>query len=260
MIPARVARYFVWIIGDLGEVNLQTWAGGRQAPLTVYGGPGVEAVVEGFNRAYQLDQGYRTAHHTARVMPPQTWPMVAHAIALTGAETPVKNRTAVVFDDGTLRITAIEVDHAPIAPAYAYRFDYKGRSVVVTGDLKYHEPLIASASGTDVIVSEAISVHMTRALGTGARSGGRDQAAAIMHDIEDYHVTPDQAARIANAAGAKLLVFYHLLPSPDGPLARSVFAQGVDDVRPNGWTIADDGSLYTLPLGSREVVVGRIAR
>ena len=64
-------------IGDLGELNLQTWAGGRPGPLPVYGGPGVERVVNGFNDAYRLDQGYRTAHHGDKVMPPPTWPMVA---------------------------------------------------------------------------------------------------------------------------------------------------------------------------------------
>ncbi len=43
-----------------------------------------------------------------------------------------------------------------------------------------------AAKGVDVLVSEAIAVSMTRSLGEGACSGGRDRAAAIMHDIEDY--------------------------------------------------------------------------
>jgi ribonuclease Z len=245
-------------IGDLGELNLQTWAAGRPTPLTVYGGPGVERVVDGFNDAYRLDQGYRTAHHTERVMPPATWPMVPRAIVLDGEETPAKDRSSLVLDDGSLRITAIEVDHAPIAPAYAYRFDYKGRSVLVTGDLKFHPPLVKAASGVDVLVSEAISVQMTRSLGKGASDGGRGAAAAIMHDIEDYHITPEQAASIANDAGVKLLVFYHLLPAPDGFLARRVFAQGIDEARQGDWTIADDGSLYTLSIGSDTVRIGRI--
>ena len=107
-------------------------------------------------------------------------------------------------------------------------------------------------------VSEAISVPMTRALGAGASSAGRDRTAAIMHDIEDYHITPKQAAQLANDAGAKLLAFYHLLPSPDGPLTRRLFAEGVDEVRRGGWTIADDGSLYTLPIGSTEIEIGRV--
>ena len=246
-------------IGDLGELNLQTWANGRPAPLAVYGGPGVQRVVDGFNEAYRLDQSYRTTHHTERVMPPATWPMVAHTVELEGAPTAAKNRTGLVLDDGSLRITAIEVDHAPIVPAYAYRFDYKGRSVVVSGDLKFHPALAAAAKDADVLVSEAIAPSMTRALGNGARAAGRDRAAAIMHDIEDYHITPDQAADIANKAGVKLLVFYHLLPAPDGFLARRLFVQGISEARQGDWTIADDGSLYTLPIGSRDVRVGEVS-
>lgn len=245
-------------IGDLGELNLQTWANGRPSRLTVYGGPGVESVVDGFNAAYRLDQGYRTEHHTAQMMPPETWPMVAAPVVMAGAETPAKDRSSVVLREGDLTVTAFEVDHAPIAPAYAYRFDYKGRSVLITGDLKYHAPLIKAARGVDVMVSEAIAVGMTRALAEGATAGGRSRAAKILHDIEDYHITPEQAAQIANEAGVKLLVFYHLLPAPDGRLPRSVFTQGVDEVRRGEWTMADDGSLYTMPIGSKEVTRGAV--
>jgi ribonuclease Z len=247
-------------IGDLGELNLQTWAAGRPTPLTVYGGPGVDQVVEGFNHAYRLDQGYRTEHHTERVMPPATWPMLPQTIELAGPETAAKDRSAVVVDNGALRITAIEVDHAPITPAYAYRFDYKGRSVLITGDLKFHPTLVQAARGVDVLVSEAISVQMTRALGKGAGDAGRSGTAAIMHDIEDYHIAPEQAAAIANEAQAKLLVFYHLLPAPDGFLARRVFAQGIDNARRGDWTISDDGSLYTLPIGSDAVRIASIVK
>ena len=245
-------------IGDLGELNLQTWAAGRPAPLAVYGGPGVEEVVTGFNQAYRQDQGYRTAHHTERLMPPAAWPLVAHRVVLEGAETPAKDRTGPVLEEGALAITAIEVDHPPVTPAYAYRFDYKGRSVVVTGDLKFHPPLAKAAHAADVLVCEAISKRMTESLADAARRGGRERAAAILHDIEDYHVAPEEAAWIANEAGVRLLVFYHLLPSPDGFLARQLFSQGVDEVRIGDFTLADDGSLYTLPLGSEEVRIGRI--
>jgi ribonuclease Z len=245
-------------IGDLGELNLQTWAARRPGPLKVYGGPGVESVVDGFNAAYRLDQGYRTAHHTAGAMPPATWPMIAQPIAMRGEATPAKDRSSLVFTDGDLTVTAFEVDHAPIAPAYAYRFDYQGRSVLVTGDLKVHAPLAVAARGVDLMVSEAISYPMTRSLGAGARAGGRDQAAKIMHDIEDYHITPEQASMVANDAGVKLLVFYHLLPAPDGWLPRRIFTQGIDDARRGAWTIAEDGSLYTLPIGSTEVRRGRV--
>jgi ribonuclease Z len=246
-------------IGDLGELNLQTWVGGRTGPLDVYGGPGIEQVVAGFSQAYHLDQGYRTAHHGENVMPTATWPMVAHTITLEGPETPEKGRTAVVLERDGLRITAVEVDHTPISPAYAYRFDYKGRSAFVTGDLKFHPTLIEGAKGVDLMLSEAIAVQMTRALGKGATSAGRSGTAAVMHDIEDYHITPQQAAEVANGAQARLLAFYHLLPAPDNALARRVFARGVDEARRGDWTIAEDGSLYTMPLGSDVVQIGSLS-
>jgi ribonuclease Z len=245
-------------IGDLGELQLQTWAGGRPAPLAVYGGPGVDRVVAGFNAAYQLDQGYRTAHHGEAVMPSASWGMVSHTVTLEGEPTAAKDRTGLVFDDGQLKITAIEVDHAPIEPAYAYRFDYKGRSAVITGDLKYHRPLVKSAASVDLLVSEAISRSMTQSLESAAHSGARERTAAIMHDVQDYHISPEEAASIANDANVQLLVYYHLLPAPDGLLLRRLFAQGVNEVRRGDWTIAEDGSLYTLPIGSKQVHIGHI--
>lgn len=247
-------------IGDLGELNLQTWGPGRPAPLDVYGGPGIEQVVAGFNQAYAQDQVYRTAHHTAKVMRPETWPMVAHPVALNGPETPAKDRTAVVLDDGAVKITAIEVNHAPVAPAYAYRFDYKGRSVVITGDMTAHKPLIKAAQGADILLSEAIARDMVRTMGAAAKEVDRPWVATIMHDIQSYHVSPQEAADIANQSKVKLLVFYHLLPAPDNLLTRRVFAQGVREVRKDGWTLAEDGSLYTLPIGSTEVRIGRVTR
>jgi hypothetical protein len=64
---------------------------------------------------------------------------------------------------------------------------------------------------------------------------------------------------LANEAGVKLLAFYHLLPSPDGMLTRQLFSRGVSAIRKGGWTIADDGSMYTMPIGGQQTLIGRIA-
>jgi ribonuclease Z len=247
-------------IGDLGELNLQTWAGGRREPLNVYGGPGVDRVVNGFNDAYRLDQGYRTTHHGEQVMPSAAWVMVPRIVTLNGAPSAAKDRTGVVFDDGTLKVTAIEVNHEPIEPAYAYRFDYKGRSVVISGDLKYHRPLIAASRDADLLVSEAIAENMTRVMAASASSAGRASAASIMHDIEGYHITPEQAASIANEARVKHLAFYHLLPAPDSVLTRRLFTQGINAARKGDWSITEDGSLYVMPIGSSAIRLGKAGR
>jgi len=57
-------------IGGLADVRLQTWVAGRTAPLKVYGPPGIERVVAGFNEAYAIDDTYRTKHHGAVMLPP----------------------------------------------------------------------------------------------------------------------------------------------------------------------------------------------
>jgi ribonuclease Z len=73
-------------IGELGEFNLQSWAQGRQHPLAIYGPAGVGEIVAGFSQAYRLDQGYRTAHHGAALMSPETWPMVAKEVPIVSGQ------------------------------------------------------------------------------------------------------------------------------------------------------------------------------
>ena len=246
-------------IGDLGELQLQSWAAGRPGRLRVYGGPGVERVVAGFNEAYAQDQVYRTEHHGEQVMPSAAWGMVAQPVRLAGPETDKLDRSGLLFDDGALRITALEVDHEPIRPSYAYRFDYKGRSAVITGDLKHHPPLIRGARNADLLISEAISRNMTRSLENASLAVGKPNTAKIMRDIQDYHISPEEAADIANRANVRLLVLYHLAPAPDGLLPRRLFATGVGEARQGDWTMVEDGDLFTLPLGSTEIRKGRVA-
>lgn len=243
-------------IGELGELNLQTWVAGRKAPLAVYGGPGVEQVVAGFNTAYAQDDVYRTAHHTAAILPPSTARMVAHPVAMPATGP----RTTVVYDDGRMKVTAIETNHAPVAPAYAYRFDYKGRSVVVTGDTTADPRLTAAARGADVLFSEALNRDMVRRLEQTAREAGRARVAHIMADIQSYHIAPEEAADAANKAGVKLLVLYHLIPAPDNFMARRIFTRRMDGARRGDWDLAEDGSLYTLPVGSTGFRIGRVPR
>ena len=166
---------------------------------------------------------------------------------------------AVVLQDAGLTITAFAVNHTPIRPAYGYRFDYRGRSVVVSGDTVKDAGLIAAAKGADVLVHEAQANHVVALMREEAQKTGRPRIAKILGDIPSYHTTPVEAAEIANEAGVRLLVLYHLTPPPpDAPLVERVFTRGVDAVRPRDWVLADDGMLVTLPIGSDAVRVGKV--
>ena len=233
-------------IGDLGELRLQTWVAGRRAPLKVYGPPGVEDVVAGFNQAYSHDADYRTAHHSEAFLPREDVDLVAVPIPMNGA-------TAPAFNADGLRVTAIKVDHGPVKPAYGYRFDYDGRSVSISGDTSYYEPFAHAAQGSDVLVHEAQSNKLVGILEHAFLAGGYPRPAKIMHDIPTYHTTPVEAARIANLAQAKLLVYSHINPPLPNWIAERAFLEGVSDVRPHGWVLGRDGMLVRLPGNSSAI-------
>jgi ribonuclease Z len=59
-----------------------------------------------------------------------------------------------VYEKNGVTITAFEVDHATAKPAFGYRIDYRGRSVVLSGDTRPTENLIRSSKGVDVLIHE----------------------------------------------------------------------------------------------------------
>jgi ribonuclease Z len=247
-------------IGDLGEVNTNAWLAGHPGSLQVFGGPGVERVVEGFNEAYSLDQDYRTANSGAALLPPSPGQMQANIIEMQGAPTPAKDRKSLPIRFGDLTVTAIEVNHDPAEPAYGYRFDYHDRSVVISGDTNPHPPLAAAAQGADVLVHEAQSQHLVQLIHNAAADVGDARIAQTMNDIQHYHTDPIEASRIANEAGVKLLVFTHLDPPPSNTLLSWMFYRGVNNNRKGAWISGRDGTLIALPVGSTRVIVKKVGQ
>jgi ribonuclease Z len=229
-------------IGGLAEIRLQTWVAGRKTPLKVYGPPGIERVVTGFNEAYAIDDGYRTTHHGADFLPPSGAPLVAVPIVI-----PDTAKTTSVFDAFGLKVTAIRVEHHPAKPAYGYRFDFQGRSITVSGDTAYDEDLAHAAHGSDVLVHEGLAPELVGIMHDELMAAGRVRGARIMHDIPGYHTAPPDAAKIANLAHVRLLVFTHLLPILPNGIAVRAFLKGVSDVRPEGVKVAHDGMIVRLP-------------
>lgn len=242
-------------IGDLGEVNLQSWVGGRPQPLAVYGGPGVERVVAGFNEAYAMDREHRVAHHGADYLKPELGPMEAHVV---GGVTH-GGGSVVVLERNGLKITAFPVDHQPIEPAFGYRFDYKGRSVVFSGDTHKSADLAIAAKDADVLIHEAMSKDAVKIMYEVATAHGRTRIAKILHDILDYHATPRDAEETAAAAGAPHLVLSHLIPPVPAWFGRILFLRETGDERVDT-RLAWDGMLIELPAGSKDVNFSDLGR
>jgi ribonuclease Z len=254
--PGRIRALFLTHyhsdhIDGLGELGMLRWVGGNHTePLPVYGPEGLEDVVSGFHRAYQYDARYRTAHHGSEVVPPSGAGFAAHSVA-----TPPPGVPSVIFEEDGIRISVFRVEHEPVSPAVGYRFDYGGRSLVVSGDTKKSESLLAVAKGVDLVVHEALSRELVGVMHEAAVAAGRQSLAKITDDILDYHASPVEAAEIAEAAGAGHLLFYHVVPPRPLPGLASVFLDGVSGAFSGGVTLGRDGTQISLPAGSRDIVV-----
>src|SRR5439155_1199063 len=83
----------------------------------------------------------------------------------------------------------------PVKPAFGYRFDYGGRSVVVSGDTRPCPNLVVQARGADVLVHEAQANAVVHIMEAAAREAGESRIAKILADIPSYHTDPADAAR-----------------------------------------------------------------
>jgi ribonuclease BN (tRNA processing enzyme) len=120
------------------------------------------------------------------------------------------------------------VDHFE-APSVAYRIDYKGHSIVYTGDTHSTSDNIADlASGADILIYDTSIL---------------DNVPNPMSPFAKRHTTPKRLGEVAAAAGVKTLVLSHLTPVSD-PNIDSI----IDEVRAQGFTgkirVAKDLKVY----------------
>ncbi|MGA0605977.1 MBL fold metallo-hydrolase [Phenylobacterium sp. VNQ135] len=235
-------------IGEVGEFNLQSWVAGRSAPLPLVGPRGVEKVARGFNEAYELDHTYRKAHHEHG-----PYKFSLSAAKLEAKAVAADGKPAVAWRDGDLTVTAIPVAHEPVTPAFAYRFDYKGRSVVISGDTRKWQPLAEAAKGADLLIHEGQSPDMMRQLAGGLGVMGNPRMASLITDTLTYHTSPAEAAEIARSAGVKALIISHITQAGLPFFTPDAFAKGVAEGGPLDWRLAKDGMVVDLPADSAEM-------
>ncbi len=236
-------------IGDLGNMALQGWLAGRKTPLDVYGPTGTDDVVAGYALVFKADAGFRIAHHGTAYLVPRGEEVDAHVIAL-----PPPEGSVVVYSRDGLVISAFLVDHRPIVPAFGYRIEFGGRVVVCSGDTRANANVQHFATHADVLIHEGESSRMVKILAAQLDAAGDHRRAKMMRDTITYHTAPVDAARIAQAAQVKLLVFSHLVPPLPNALARHIFLDGVDKAAGNvPFFIGRDGTMLTLRPGARDI-------
>ena len=237
-------------IDGLGELGMLRWtAGNHRLPLPLYGPEGLESIVEGLDRAYRLDSVYRTTHHGPRIAPP-----TGSGFRARSFPEPADGESVIVLERDGLRVTMFRVDHAPVVPAVGYRFDYEGRSIVLSGDTKKNANVERFARGADLLIHEALSPELMEVIRRAAEAAGNTGLAKIAVDVLDYHTTPVEAAEIAEAAGVGHLLYAHVVPPMPLPGLASVFMRGVQEAYGGPVTLGRDGTSISLPAGSEAIL------
>ncbi|GAB3184399.1 MBL fold metallo-hydrolase [Nesterenkonia halophila] len=123
--------------------------------------------------------------------------------------TPAGMAPFVIHRDELVTVTAILVEHPPIAPAFAFRFDTAEGSVTISGDTTATDNLVTLARGTDLLLHEAIDFDWVE-----SRYGAHpdETARASIDHHRKSHTSPEQAVDVAERAGAAHLALHHLVP------------------------------------------------
>tara|TARA_Y100000992_G_C21252357_1_gene486560 strand:- start:354 stop:1388 length:1035 start_codon:yes stop_codon:yes gene_type:complete len=234
-------------ISDMPAIQFQSWLGGRKEHLPVLGPIGTASTIEGFRLAYELDASYRSEHHGSIL------PIEAYGYDVVEFD----GDSALIFENKDTKITAFRVDHSPIDPSYAFKVEYKDRSMVISGDTVALDVMVEYSKGVDVLLHDALAKPLIQTMEKVADESDNKVLSKVLFDIQDYHATTVEVAEIAKKANVNLLVYYHLIPAPRNYVSEQMFLRGVDDIFSN-YHVSEDGTLVSMPAGSQEILIDTI--
>lgn len=207
--------------GDRGMLPpISTHVTGRE-PEAVGGSdptPGVQGMFKHLVNAYATDLNDRI-FDTLRPSPHEKYTVQDIELPAGVGYHPNSNPTPamepfLVHEDENVRVTAILVEHPPVAPAFAFRFDTADGSVTISGDTAPTQNLVRLAKGTDLLMHEAIDFDWVR---RGYEHESPQAAEAGMEHHRKSHTSARQAGELATRAGAARLALHHLVPGTADP-------------------------------------------
>lgn len=181
-------------VADLGNLQWLAWADNLTTPVDSYGPPPLTGMIEQFLGMNRVDIETRIADEGR---PPLAPLMRGHDLSTPGP----------VMRDDRVRVTAALVNHPPMVPSFAYRFDCPDRSIVISGDTSASPALVALAKGADVLVHE---IMLESAIDSLIRNA--PDARTLKQHLLASHSTGEQVGRAATEAGVKTLVLSHFVP------------------------------------------------
>ena len=207
--PADVTKLFLTHLHSdhvvaLPELYLEPWASqGRSTALQVWGPQGTRSMMKHLQEAFAFDIHIR--RDVDEKFPAEGIKVLATDI-----------HEGVIYEANGAKVTAFLVDHGPVKPAYGYRVDYRGRSVVLSGDTRPSDNLVKFSQRVDVLIHEVgrwkqdpvLSGPLDETLPNSRQKRGQAKI------IADHHTDGVEAGRIFDRVKPKLAVFSHAATSP----------------------------------------------
>jgi ribonuclease Z len=194
------------IVG-IPDLLLTGWLRGRATPFQVWGPEGTSEMMSHLEQAYQFDI------HIRRDVDEK---MSAQGVVVAATDI----EQGVVYQSDGIKVTAFLVDHGLVKPAFGYRVDYGGHSVVLSGDTRLSENLVKFSAGTDVLIHEVADP-------VAFRSSNPSMSQERMQRILGHHTSPEEAASVFNRVKPKLAVYSHIVPADTTsliPLTRKTYS------------------------------------
>jgi ribonuclease BN (tRNA processing enzyme) len=194
---------------DYGNLLLIAWTAGLRSRVDCHGPKPLEEMTKLFFRMNAADIETRIKDERRTPLEP-----LIHARDVV--------KPGLVFEDERVRVTAAIVDHPPVVPSFAYRFDSAGHSVVVSGDTRYSKNLVELAKGADVLVHEAMFAE-----GVDRLVRNVPNAADLKRSILSHHTTAEDVGRAAAEAGVAKVVLSHFVPAEDPDITETMWREAV---------------------------------
>lgn len=195
---------------DYGNLILLSWTAGLRTRVDSWGPPPLESMTRLFLELNAVDIKTRIEDEGRVPLGP-----LIHPHELIGG--------GVVMQDDNVRVTATLVDHPPVVPAFAYRFDAADRSIVISGDTAKNDNLVRLAKSADVLVHTAFYPSAIDRL-----TARVPNAPALKHTILAGQTSAEDAGRVAQAAGVKMLVLSHLVPADDPTVTEQMWMEAAN--------------------------------
>nr|WP_315469146.1 MBL fold metallo-hydrolase [uncultured Undibacterium sp.] len=196
---------------DYGNLMLLAWAADLDHRIDTYGPPPLKRMTQQFLALNDYDIQTRIHDEGRRPLKQLIYP---HEL----------QHDSVVMQNQHVKVSAARVVHPPVKPAFAYRFDHQGKSIVISGDTSYSENLVRLAQGADVLVHEIMhTASLDQLLAT------EPYATRLKEHLLASHSTAEQVGRVATQANVKKLVLSHFVPGGYPYLEDQVW---LDAVRP----------------------------